>query len=94
MFTPYQPIKDTPLRLSLDQVEEANHVISSFFEGKSLGNLRDELRTWYEAAIVSEHPSCEMPQDRGNLFNLYYQLELLIEAAFVVNKNAEHLRKN
>jgi hypothetical protein len=89
MFT-NESIKDQPIRLTVGQLEEANHVINAFFEGRNPSSIREELRQWYEAVIASNHPGNESGEERVGLFFLYNQLELLIEAAFVLDKNQEH----
>jgi hypothetical protein len=72
-------------QFSFEQIEQANQAIENFFDSQSLPSLRDGLRTWYEAAISSNYPPYESGEERSNLFNLYHQLEVFIEAAYILN---------
>lgn len=90
MFTTNESVRDLPLRLAVGQVEEAMHVINAFFEGRVISSIREDLRLWYEAVIASNHPSNDSGEERASLFFLYNQLELLIEAAYVIDKNQTH----
>jgi hypothetical protein len=94
MFTTNEFVKAMPHRLTINQVEEAHHVFNSFFESQSLTDIREDLRQWYEAAISSNYPRYETGVGRSELFMLYNQLELLIEAAYVVDKNQEEHHKS
>lgn len=84
------PKSDQLLRLEVDKVDEARHIIDTIFESKSLGEIRDELRQWYEAAISSNYPGYESGEERANLFYLYHSVEILVEAAYVLNNQQKH----
>jgi hypothetical protein len=89
MFTTKKALQDQPIRLQPDQIKEAKHAISAFFESRTLDSIREELNQWYEAAISSNRPGYDCGSNRNDLYYLYKQLELLILAAYIVDKNQE-----
>lgn len=82
---------DQQTHFTFEQIEQANQAVEDFFDSQSLPAIRDDLRRWYEAAISSNYPPYESGEERSNLFNLYHQLEVFIEAAYILNtaKNTE-----
>jgi hypothetical protein len=74
-----------PTQFSFEQIAQANQAIENFFDSQSLPAIRDDLRRWYEAAISSNYPPYESGEERSNLFSLYHQLEVFIEAAYILN---------
>jgi hypothetical protein len=74
-----------PTQFSFEQIAQANQAIENFFDSQSLPAIRDDLRRWYEAAISSNYPPYESGEERSHLFNLYHQLEVFIEAAYILN---------
>lgn len=89
MFTTNKVLPNQPSLLQADQIEEAKNVINAFFKSRSLGSIREKLNKWYEAAISSNHPGYASDSTRNDLHYLYKQLELLILAVYIVDKNQE-----
>lgn len=96
MNTLIKYFSDQPTRFSFEQIALANAAINNFFEDQNLPMLREELRKCYEAAISSNYPPYESPEERTNLFHLYHQLEIFLEAAYILNtsKNPENESQN
>jgi hypothetical protein len=82
------PFQHHPIRLTREQQKHPLQVFAEFFDASSLGNLREDLRRWYEAAVSSDCEVYTSGVDRSNLFFLYNQIEVLIEAAFVLHQKA------
>jgi len=82
------PFQHHPIRLTREQQKNPLQVFAEFFDASSLGNLREDLRRWYEAAVSSDCEVYTSGVDRSNLFFLYNQIEILIEASFVLHQNA------
>lgn len=85
---------DQPTQFSFEQIAQANEAVNNFFEEQNLPTLRDALRTWYEAAISSNYPPYESPEERSNLFHLYHQLEVFIEAAYILHSSKYSTQEN
>ena len=82
------PFQHHPIRLTREQQKHPLQVFAEFFDASSLGNLREDLRRWYEAAVSSDCEVYASGVDCSNLFFLYNQIEVLIEAAFVLHQKA------
>ena len=85
---------DQQTHFTFEQIELANQAIENFFDSQSLPALRDGLRTWYEAAISSNYPPYECGEERSNLFHLYHQLEVFIEATYILNSSKYTVHDN
>ena len=73
-----------PRRLSAEEINNPNLVITEFFTHNRLSECREELRNWLYAALAEQGFS--ETGSPANLFSFYERVEKLIEAAHVIRE--------
>ena len=76
-----------PLRLSEEQKEVPLLVFKDFFESYHLQDVREILWAWTRAVISSPTSISNDPLERDNHISFYENVEALIEATFVIERN-------
>jgi len=75
-----------PRRLNTEEINNPYLAITEFFSYNSLPECRENLRNWFQAALVDR--SMSETGNPANLFSFYEQVEKLIEATPLI-KDAE-----
>jgi hypothetical protein len=84
-FQQQKEFYNQPVRLSAQQKANPYLVFDKFFGDYHLWEIRDWFSQIGEVCLtVEDHPFCE-PNIRANLLLLHKNIELLFEAAFVIN---------
>jgi len=61
--------------------------IKRFFEDYTLSEIRCILWEWFEVAVTSENDTYSEPEERANLLCQYHNIEILIEAAYILSNS-------
>lgn len=77
--------EDQPRDLVYEQVNNPEHVLTSFFEKYSLKQLRFLFWNWLDAGISNEGAGYDDGIDRSFLLLLYEHIHCLVEAAYYLN---------
>jgi hypothetical protein len=76
-----------PLRLSDEQWQNPILAIDNFFECYHLHEVREILWNWLVEVLSSPHGISSNPLERSNHIYFYEKIELLVEAAYIIQKN-------
>jgi hypothetical protein len=79
-------LKDQPLRLTEKEMQNPYGALEDFFSCFQLQYTREMLWNWLVVAMSSEADIYSSGESRSNLVYFYEKLELLIEAAYEINK--------
>jgi hypothetical protein len=82
-----------PLRLNKEQKQHPILIIDDFFESFHLNEVRDILWRWMVEVVSSPRSISDDHHERNNHIYFYEKIEELVEAAFVLQKNAHKLRR-
>jgi len=80
-------LDQTPIRLTTEEMANPQQVVSEFFRFYNLNCVRLELGNWLEYAFSSDDPDLTKGNNRVNLMQFSYQLEAMLEAAFLLYNN-------
>lgn len=72
-----------PFKLTLGEIKNPIEVLEEFCETYTLPDIREDLQTWLWYALDNEDIK------GGHFFQLYQDIEKLIEAAYVILKSKE-----
>lgn len=78
-----------PLRLSEDELNNPKLTIENFFECYRLQEVRQILWTWMVEVVSSSRSISQDGQQRNDHIYFYEKMELLIEAAFLINQRSD-----
>lgn len=78
-----------PLRLSKEELVDPRIIIENFFETYHLEEIREILWDWLVEVISSERSISLEAKQRNDHMYFYEKIELLVEAAFVINKRTD-----
>ena len=70
------------------QTDNPDLMISNFFDCYHLPELKEELWEWFSNAIARENSIYDDGLKRSNLVTLYENIELLIDAAWLIHNKA------
>jgi hypothetical protein len=74
-----------PRKLSPDEVQDPNVVISQLFDFMHLPQVRQALWDWFKLTVTGQYKN-EKASEKANLIMLYEKLEKLIEAVHIIHK--------
>ena len=77
-----------PLRLTEEQRKDPMSVINEFFECYHLNDVRDLFWKWLVEVLSSSGSISAEALERGNNIFFYEKIELLIEACYMLMKQA------
>lgn len=80
-----------PLRLTEEQRNDPMSVLHEFFECYHLNDVRDLVWKWLVEVLTSSGSISAEALERGNNIFFYEKIELLIEACYVLVKQAIEL---
>lgn len=83
-------LANKPIRLTNEQLSNPKSVIADFFSFYDLNTIRVELGHWLEYAYGSDDPDLGKRINRVNLMQFSYQLEAILEAAFLLYHNPDN----
>ena len=78
-----------PLRLSEDELNNPKLTIENFFECYRLQEVRQILWNWMVEVVSSSRSISQDGQQRNDHIYFYEKMELLIEAAFLINQRSD-----
>lgn len=78
-----------PYLLTPEQQKNPVSVFNSFFDSMALEEARQCIKELKEAALTSDLQTFSTPRDREDVMYVCWQLEMLIEAAFLVKRNSD-----
>jgi len=90
----YREIKDfeyAPMKLNIEEIEDPQKVIESFFDHCSLKMYRKYISSVLKSAYADSHWTKDVP---AALLRLHEHIERLIEAAFIINFNPTNIKFN
>ena len=73
---------------SNQQIDNPDLMIGHFFDCYHLPELKEELWEWFSNAIARENSIYDDGLKRSNLVTLYENIELLIDAAWLIHNRA------
>ncbi len=63
------------------------YVINEVFNTDSLTNLCDEIRAWFDLAMLADSGIYEEADQRRQLYLFHSQLQMLVEALFIISRH-------
>ena len=75
-----------PVRLTQEQMADPDSVLNDFFSWYHLDDLRQMLWEWMQAAMITDNGIYETSKERSNLLFFYRNMELLVEAAYLIRQ--------
>ena len=87
-------LNNQTLRLTEEQRIDPMLVINEFFECYQLNDIRDTFWKWLVEVLTSSGSISTGAIERGNNIFFYEQIELLIEACYILRKQALELSLN
>jgi len=73
-----------PIHLTAEQRENPSNVLDAFFTDYSLSEVRNILSTTTEVCLTCDIHPYDIGEKRGDFLYFQKQLELLLEAAFLL----------
>jgi hypothetical protein len=83
-FKNFTEFYNKPIRLNID--DDAAEMIKAFFQAHSLSEIRVRLWNMVEVCLTTDNDYFETGEERKNLMYFYCELELMIEAGFMISK--------
>src|SRR5687767_15815742 len=77
-----------PLKLSQEQMEKPIAVLRNFFQDAHLPEIRETLWKLVETVLAVKNAGFDDAEERSHLLWFYRELEIMIEAAFVLCEKA------
>lgn len=84
---------DQPLRLSKEQMKNPALIFDDFFDSFHLNDVREILWDWMVEVVSSPRSISNEPRQRNNHIFFYENIEILIEAAFMLRKKPTAQRR-
>lgn len=82
-----------PIRLTEKQLHEPERILKEFFSWYHLDDFRELLWEWMQVAMTAENSVYETSKERSNLMFFYRNIELLVEAAYVLRQEQDTRKK-
>ncbi len=82
-----------PIRLSEKQMKDPGRILEEFFTWYHLDDIRQILWEWMQVAMVTDNDVFESGRDRNNLLFFYRNIEILVEAAYLLRKQKKQEKK-
>jgi hypothetical protein len=85
MKTLQSSLRNSPLHLSIAEMNNPQLVLESFHDFYQLTSVRDHLTELIEVALSSDAPAYDSGQKRNVLLNFHHQVVKLVEATHLLN---------
>ncbi|WEK36654.1 MAG: hypothetical protein P0Y53_03995 [Candidatus Pseudobacter hemicellulosilyticus] len=82
-----------PIRLTEKQRQDPGAILRDFFTWYHLDDLREILWEWMQVGLTTDNEVYQNGRDRSNLLFFCKNIEMLIEAAFLL-QDGKNTRKN
>jgi len=82
------PDNDRPIKLTPEQIEKPISVLRNFFQDSHLPEIRTMLWKIVERLLAIKNAGFDEAEERSHLLWFYRELEIMIEAAFVLCEKA------
>src|SRR5687768_13706008 len=92
-INPHPHLLNHPVRLTEAEKQNPHLVLQDFFSCFHLHDTREILWEWLSAALSTESGEYDTGYSRGKLLFVYEKLELLIEAAYQIDKRNKKRQK-
>jgi hypothetical protein len=81
---------NSPVRLSKEERKHPAKVVNYFFGAYHLHEIRQQLGAMTEVSLTKENSHYDSAKERDSLLWLYYQVESLIEAAWIIDQQKKN----
>ena len=84
---------NAPVRLSKEELKNPGKVLSCFFGAYHLHEIRHHLGALTEIGLTKENTHYDTAKERDSLLWFYYQIETMIEAAWLMHQTKKSKKK-
>jgi hypothetical protein len=89
LFEMHADFYNKPIRLTKEQCDQPLEVISDFFHGHHLSEIRQILWDWLEVSLTTNNSIFDESSERDRIFWFYKVLEAFIEAVYILHLQNE-----